>query len=492
MPSSSGTNRFGTMWEQEERMRETCTCLSCRQFRETGARNVERVYNEDGFDQFGFDRTGYNAEGRDRYGYDAEGRDAEGFDRTGYNAEGRDRYGYDAEGYNTEGYNTEGYGRDGYNRDGYNYRGYNAEGYNSRGFDRTGYNREGYDVSGFNRLGYDSQGFDASGYNRRGLDRRGRERPCMCDACQVNRGDRPRPDISWFRASDYRSGRRRQRNGREYGFYDQAPSDVLRNYSYRPTLVFRHVHGEDASTAPYLGIEVEMTSHLSTLEMALVRRDGQDGRLLYLKSDGSVQGFEMVSHPMTMSWAAQNFNFRLIDDLVAAGSSVDPTTNGLHVHVARNGFKDEAHQLRWGKLWYRNTADIVRIAGRDSQRWGGFNLGHRQVIGAHCKQMAKIRHGDLNAYLTSEYVGARYNALNLSNEATIEVRIFAAPTSGSELRSRMELVAATVEYTRNLTVRDINAGGWTWEAFRAWLTERESIYPALAAVERQATALVLR
>lgn len=119
-------------------------------YREAG---VTVAFDEEGRDQFGYDRNGFYKNGRDWYGYD--------------------KYGFDPNGLDKEGFNWEGYDKQGYDRDGFN-----AAGYNRAGFDARGYNRKGFDKDGYDRKGYDIHGKDRQG-RMKGSTAQGAKRPAM-------------------------------------------------------------------------------------------------------------------------------------------------------------------------------------------------------------------------------------------------------------------------------------------------------------------------
>lgn len=73
----------------------------------------------------------------------------------------------------------------------------------------------------------------------------------------------------------------------------------------------------------------------------------------------------------------------------------------------------------------------------------------------------------------------RYSAINVHNDATFEVRIFAGSVDPTEIQAALGLVHGTIEYTRSLNARSvIKEKGWDWEAFTAW-TEKQNRYAAL-------------
>lgn len=76
----------------------------------------ERVFNEKGIDQFGFNRKGIYVKTNsivDFHGFNAIGFDVEGYDRAGYDFYGFNKKGYDEYGYNHVGRDKAGYDREG-------------------------------------------------------------------------------------------------------------------------------------------------------------------------------------------------------------------------------------------------------------------------------------------------------------------------------------------------------------------------------------------
>lgn len=63
----------------------------------------------------------------------------------------------------------------------------------------------------------------------------------------------------------------------------------------------------------------------------------------------------------------------------------------------------------------------------------------------------------------------RYSAINTTNDATLEVRVFASTVRAERARAALQLCAASVEYTRQLTSPDvIKRDGWAWPSFIQW------------------------
>lgn len=232
---------------------------------------------------------------------------------------------------------------------------------------------------------------------------------------------------------------------------DSGPSPQIYNYSYKPYPMF---HGEGPL---YLGLELEInTPYRGMDECAQVAVDAL-GSLGYLKEDGSIsQGFEIVTHPMSHEYSRTQFPWHMLRDLAGRGCDGDDT--GLHVHVSRKGFSSPSHVFRWLKFLYRNSEHVSVIARRESSNWAAWDSYDRMRAKEHAKGSTR---------------GDRYRAINVTNDATFEVRVFKASLKEQQVRAALDLVAGSVEYTRELTVADINArGGWTWSAFTAWAAVR--------------------
>jgi len=263
---------------------------------------------------------------------------------------------------------------------------------------------------------------------------------------------------------------------------------------------------------PFFGMELEYTDYGDGQEVA-VKHLGMDGQLGWLKEDGSVEGFEAVTHPMAYDWAINHWCWPMLPALKEAGSRADADHNGLHIHVGLEGFRNTGHQLSWVKFFYRNARRIIPLAGRESDEWCSFDperrpgqanvlkkkklvarqrARHRVLIDAGVPEL-KIgndpEYQRLNAAIaevTDWEAEARYSAINLTTPYnTFEVRAFASTLEIQRAQAALGLVASSVEYTRHLTVGQVRKGGWGWESYEAWLKGQDELYgPLLAEIAR--------
>jgi hypothetical protein len=216
----------------------------------------------------------------------------------------------------------------------------------------------------------------------------------------------------------------------------------------------------------YLGLEIEVESCGNSLKPAVDLFDNS-GDMFYLKNDGSINhGFEIVTHPMTLGWAKDNFPFHILESLESIGfESWQPDTTGLHIHVSRDGFRSESHQGYFVNLITRNQLFFEALAGRSGSRWSNFDRDNLKYIGRRLRQQCSTD---------------RYSAVNVQNKPTLEVRIFNGSLNRRRITMSMELVDACVKYTEFMKPRDVIYGrSFEWIQFAAWVSSNSDTYSTL-------------
>lgn len=248
--------------------------------------------------------------------------------------------------------------------------------------------------------------------------------------------------------------------------YEDIPSSLIHDYSYRPRPHFFGV------AKYHFGFELEVESNGNSRKSGASYIVDKLSPRVYLKNDGSLdEGFEIVSHPHTLDELQTQFNWEALDGLRRQGfRSWNTSTCGLHVHVSRTAFgeivrrtdivKSQAHELRFIKLIYDNQRQIERLAGRSSS-YAKFNdkgsLANR------------VKHGSQDD---------RYEAVNSQNESTLEIRVFRGSLKPTRVLSAVELVHASVEYTRDLKVNASN-NALKWIHFVRFVADNAQTYPNL-------------
>ena len=254
----------------------------------------------------------------------------------------------------------------------------------------------------------------------------------------------------------------------------QSGGGRIESYSYRPCPLFRVSEAEDVRLRcgrkpadiltregrigiPFMGFELEVESEGNSKSDALDVLDRAFGGLAYYKHDGSLNdGFEIVTHPMTLAAHAERIDWSFCKDLTAMGfRSWQAGTCGLHVHLSRAAFRTNTHLALFQHLFYKNQAAIARLAGRNSGQWASFD-GAKGIIVKHLK---------------GEAYRGRYEAINMTNTETVEIRVFRGSLKQERVRSALQLIDAAFWYTKGLHSGAMANGQILFPAFSAWVRE---------------------
>lgn len=253
--------------------------------------------------------------------------------------------------------------------------------------------------------------------------------------------------------------------------WEDDDSPFIHNYSYKPRPFF---FGEGKY---HLGFELEVEARRNYPSTGAEMVCRSLGERVYCKEDGSLShGFEIVTHPHTLFEYQKEFDWSSLDKLREEGfRSWDTETCGLHVHVSRTAFgnpnsredvlKVQAHELRFMKLIYDNSRQVQRLAGRSESSYATF--------ADRGKLISKVKFGNQS--------NGRYSAINTENDATLEVRIFRGSLKKERVLSALELVTASVEYTRDLKVAGSNKA-LSWLQFVSYVAQNSEQYPNLSNV----------
>lgn len=155
-----------------------------------------------------------------------------------------------------------------------------------------------------------------------------------------------------------------------------------------------------------------------------------DGSIKDPKS-GQIVGFEIVTSPASREYQSEKWNY-FFDNKPKGLRSYDTTTCGLHFHVSRKPLT----QLQIAKMLLfvnseANQPFIAMIAGRSPNKY--------------CKIQKK---GYVNARLAPNQQD-RYEALNLNNKDTVELRIFRGTTKRESFFKSLEFFDALIHFCGN-------------------------------------------
>lgn len=285
---------------------------------------------------------------------------------------------------------------------------------------------------------------------------------------------------------------------------DYGTGSGIHNYSYKPLTQF-------FGTGDYfLGVELEISARGGSSAQPIytwARENGAED-LFYCKEDGSVSGFEIVTHPMSpdyfraFDWAGF---FRMLNQTYPLASGEECDEHGLHVHISRSAFKSPVALARWSYLLNRHAEEVYEVARRVPDHWAQRSphavrdalAGYLSTEGSRRRYKAQdhwtytdagneIRKSNateqygllgLRKPLRGHYP-ERYRIANHQNSATVEIRVFKSTRSATEFRQSVGLVIDTAEYVRDLEARREGIRALTWDRFREYAEQ-----PALVPME---------
>lgn len=190
------------------------------------------------------------------------------------------------------------------------------------------------------------------------------------------------------------------------------------------------------------------------------------------KHDGSVSGFEIASQPMTpaffegVDWESFMEVLNQHYPLSAMSWTDEPREHGLHVHIGRVAFRrDDVAMAAYSYLLSQDD-HLERIGRRQAYHYCA--KVEKPVSAAVVQSKPYGRQG---SRLQNQGIRSGRDAVNLTNNRTIEIRAFKSTRSANELRDAVRATYLAAEY-----VRELRSGGWKstsqalhWLEFSAWV-----------------------
>lgn len=254
---------------------------------------------------------------------------------------------------------------------------------------------------------------------------------------------------------------------------------MIHNYRYKPEPEIGYKNDRESREHLTFGVELECEPRndggnvrMDAYELS-DRIDEIPGGRTYCKSDGSLSnGVEIVSHPGTLAHHMYVMHWRQIQRTCekAGFRSHDAANSGLHVHVGRAqlGSTDAERDDVTRKvqvLFALYTAELTRFSRRRRsclEQWAPIDrLGVTPDDIRHVSsgaQLASWAHARVPAYRSNH--NDRYTAVNVTNSATVEIRIFRGTLKRDTLIAAIQLVSNVFEYAMAHDWADIPASTW--------------------------------
>ena len=202
-----------------------------------------------------------------------------------------------------------------------------------------------------------------------------------------------------------------------------------RNYTYKPSPNFHQATDEVNPYSLFFGVELEMGDAESYNDVMKFISNNMGG-LFYAKRDASIPayGCEVVSHPATLRYHIESNNWDvLLKNAKKYNLKSDELDKcGVHVHISRSALSNKECAMLdyfvnkkkdfWKKIARRESHYSAYI-DKELGSWG------RQVTDRHC-------------------------AVNLSNDYTVEIRIFKGTLQVDFLKSYIEVCDALVQFIK--------------------------------------------
>jgi hypothetical protein len=223
---------------------------------------------------------------------------------------------------------------------------------------------------------------------------------------------------------------------------------IIRRYDFKPPeLEFHKTNSDTDENLLHMGFELEVEPNqpdYTAAEMLQVylKKHNLYKSHYYMKHDGSLRGFEIVSQPMTLRCLHQKAKLsQILKFMQEKGfTSFLGGKCGFHVHVSRKFFSSEEVdngdlQLKKLRLFVITNKQYIR---RLSRRYG---IGEDRYFRYEDCDSKEIIKGRSNTN--------RYSALNISfrGQQTVEFRMFRGTLNYNRILATLQFVEAVCYYT---------------------------------------------
>jgi hypothetical protein len=245
----------------------------------------------------------------------------------------------------------------------------------------------------------------------------------------------------------------------------------IHSYNFKPYPLFYSEPNNQYDDYPHgflmMGVENEIDeggeSNYNAQKLLEIANEAADH--MYVKRDGSLKdGFELVSHPMTLKYHTQVMPWKKIlsHALKLGYKSHAPGTCGLHIHVSKAAF---------GRNIEEREEVIGRILFFIEQFWPQLLIFSRRTEDQMKRWAARygIKSNPKETLEQAKINYARYVALNIHNIATVEFRIFRGTLKYEVFLAALQLVDAICQAA--IAISDEDLQNLTWDEFVSGVDE---------------------
>lgn len=227
----------------------------------------------------------------------------------------------------------------------------------------------------------------------------------------------------------------------------------IHDYYYKPEPIF---YGDGSR---YFGVELEIDGAGESERNAqtLCNIANRHGEMVYIKHDGSLNdGMEIVTNPMTLEYHLKEMPWK---ELLAKAKELGylshkAGTCGLHIHVNRTAFGEtEAEQdeciARVLYFFEKHWEELLKFSRRTRsqlEQWAA-----RYGLKEHPKDILDHAKGNY----------ARYTCVNLTNQHTVEFRMFRGTLKANTVIATLQLLDRICDVAIYFTDEELKAMSWT-------------------------------
>lgn len=240
-----------------------------------------------------------------------------------------------------------------------------------------------------------------------------------------------------------------------YDCYQKLQEKAIRNYHYKPEPIFY------GSGNLFYGVELEVDKGGEYEENAQVLLDiaNKNGERIYCKHDGSLNdGFEIVSHPMSLDYHINNMNWADIFERAISLNyrSHNTSTCGLHIHCSRSAFGKnyEEQERAIGRVIFfteKNWCELVKLSRRTPENLNHWAAKYATISSTTEETYKKAKDKRMG----------RYVAVNLENYNTIEMRMFRGTLCYKTFMATLQLVDEICYWAINLSDNEMEELSWS-------------------------------
>lgn len=246
----------------------------------------------------------------------------------------------------------------------------------------------------------------------------------------------------------------------------EIDSCAIHEYGYKPEAIF---YGQGDR---FFGVELEIDGGGEYTDNAesILGIANREQNLIYCKHDGSLDdGFEIVTHPMSLDFQLHKMPWQaVLQRAIAMGYlSHQAGTCGLHIHVSRDAFgdTDDAQDKAIARVLFfveRHWNELLRFSRRTQRQMDQWAARYGYRDQPH-EMLEHVKKGS----------GSRYTCVNLTNNDTIEFRMFRGTLKLSTLLATLQMVDYICDvalYLSDDELRDLS-----WSSFVSGIKEPELI-----------------